>query len=259
MRKITLVFTIAFTLASLTSYAKPLQGQSSQTPSNIFNSTQVGFKQPDYQGDAPSGRDRGTGSRGDCTIAAPGEEGEITLTPLIPSDSRGLTLQESPTVWVQVDYKSKTIGNQLLGEFSLEDAQTSIKFPPKRLSVKLPQTTNVFGIPIPQSLEINKWYRWYLVLDCDSQQSSNNDSVLAIEGIVQRVSRPKIENQLNSQSPQERIATYTEEGIWYDALKETAILRCSNPQNATLGEPWTALLRDVGLDKVALTPLICLE
>ena len=256
MQKITLASTIALTFASFTSYPEMLQEQPNKFPSNTSKSVQVGFKQPDYEGDAPSGRDRGTGSRGDCTIAASGTEGEVTLTPLIPSDSRGITFQESPTVLVQVNYESDKIGNQLFGEFSLEDAQTNIKLPPKRISVTLPQTSGVFSIPIPHTLEINKWYRWYLVLDCNSH---NSDSVLAIEGMVQRVSIPEIETQLNTQFPQERIAIYSEEGIWYDALKETAILRCSNPQNAAFSEPWTALLRDVGLDKVALTPLICPE
>ena len=256
MQKITLASTIVLTLASFTSYPEMLQEQANKTSRNTSKSVQVGFKQPDYEGDAPSGRDRGTGSRGDCTIAAFGTEGEVTLTPLIPSDSRGLTFQESPTVLVHVNYKSDKIGNQLFGEFSLEDAQTNIKLPPKRLYVTLPQTSGVFSISIPHSLEINKWYRWYLVLDCNSH---NSDSVLVIEGMVQRVSRPGIENQLDTQSPQERIAIYTNQGIWYDALKETAILRCSNPQNAAFGEPWKALLRDIGLDKVALTPLICPE
>ncbi|MDJ0679110.1 MAG: DUF928 domain-containing protein [Xenococcaceae cyanobacterium MO_167.B52] len=261
MQKITLTYIIAFLLSFISYSDQRLEEAPSFYGGVISDSllaepddakllseipNQVSFKQPDYGGDAPSGRDRGTGSRGDCMMTVSGKQGTLTLTPLIPSDSRGLTVQESPTIWIQVDYKPKKISDKLLAEFSLEDAQTSIKLAPKRISVTLPQTTNVFSIPIPHSLEVNKWYRWYLVLDCGSD---NSDSVLAIEGMVQRVSLSGIENQLNTQSPQEN--------FWYDALNKTAILHCSNPQNTALREPWIALLRNVGLDKIALTPLIC--
>ena len=257
MQKITLAYTIAFSLASLTSYPEPLQAQPNKTPSNASESVQVGFKQPDYEGNAPSGRDRGTGSRGDCAIAASGTKGEIALTPLMPSDSRGLTVSESPTVWVKVSYNSDQGENELSGEFSLEDAQSYRKLPPKRISVTLPRTSGVFSIPIPHSLEVNKWYRWYLVLDCNSQDSSSSDSVLAIEGMVQRVKLPGSESQLATQTPQERIAIYADQGIWYDALNETVKLSCSNPPSAALGEPLKVLLRDVGLDGVAQNHLIC--
>ena len=257
MQKITLAYTIAFFLASLISYPEPIQAQANKTPSNI--PIQVGFKQPDYEGDAPSGRDRGTGSRGDCAIAASGRQAEIELIPLIPSDSRGLTLSEFPSVWVKVAYNSGEIEQELTGEFSVEDAQTNIKLSPKRTSIALPKTSGVFRIPIPHSLEVNNWYHWYLVLDCNSPDSSKSNSILSIEGIVKRVSLSESQSQLETKTPQERINVYQDQGIWYDALNETARLSCQNPRNTFVRESWAALLRDVGLDEVTQDSPICSE
>ncbi|NES84230.1 MAG: DUF928 domain-containing protein [Moorea sp. SIO2B7] len=254
MKKITLAYAIAFTFASL-GYPQQIQAESNFTRSSITESVQVGFKQPDSKGNAPSGRDRGTGSRGDCPIASSGTEGKITLTPLIPSDSKGLTVEESPTIWIQVSYNSDQIEKEITGEFSLEDSETYLKVAPKQIPVTLPKTSGVFPVSIPHSLEVNKWYRWYLVFDCNSPDSSN-DSVLSIEGIVQRVELPGLKSQLETQTRQERIAIYKDKGIWYDVLHEAAMLRCSNPENAA---PWRELLRDddVKLAEIEQYKLIC--
>ncbi|MGK7917141.1 MAG: DUF928 domain-containing protein [Prochloraceae cyanobacterium] len=254
MQKITLTYIVAFSLF-LIGYSKSLKAQTDVWLASEQNN-QTSFQQPDYEGDAPSGRDRGTGSRTNCPLATSGTAGDISLTPLIPADSRGLTVQESPTIWVRVNYKPDKIEQQLVGEFSLEEIQTNLKLSPKQISVTLPQTSDVFSIPIPHSLEENKWYRWYLVLDCNSQDS---DSVWSIDGAIRRVELSDIENQLDTLSPQERIAIYSNQGIWYDALNETAILFCRNQQNPALKQPWSNLLEDVGLENLAQYTPKCLK
>lgn len=261
MQKISLIYAIAFFL-SLTNYPEATQAQyHAQVSSEDLISNQLGFKQPDYTGDAPSGRDRGTGSRGDCPLATPSIQGKVTLTPVIPTDSRGLTTKASPTLWIQVSYASNQIAKELSGELSVEDAQTFSKLHPKTMPVKLPKSSGVFSIPLSHSLEVNKWYRWYLILDCNSQDSSGSDSVMSVQGMVKRVELPEVENQLANQGPQERVKVYAERGIWYDALDETAQLSCTEDeeQHVPRAQSWQVLLRDdeVAWDEIAQTPLIC--
>ena len=256
MQKFTLTCAIAV-FVSFSSYPLETQAQLTQLTSADLIPTQFGFQQPDYTGDAPSGRDRGTGSRGDCPLAA-GTQGKVTLTPLIPTDSRGLTTKASPTLWVQVAYASNQIDQELSGELSVEDAQTFTKLPPQTIPITLPKNSAVFSIPLPHSLEINKWYRWYLVLDCKASNSGGSDAVMSIEGMVKRVELPELEHQLETQPIQERIKIYAQWGIWYDALDGATQLSCGEEQNRA-NQSWQVLLRDddVDWDKVGQTPLIC--
>ena len=125
--------------------------------------------------------------------------------------------------------------------------------------VELPKSSGVFSIPLSHSLEVNKWYRWYLILDCNSPDSSGSDSVMSVQGMVKRVELPEVENQLATQDPQERIKVYAERGIWYDALDDGAQLSCTKEQNRAIAPFWQILLKDdeVAFDEIAQTPLIC--
>ena len=263
MPKITLMCAIAFSMV-FSHHFQTTQAQlraqlTAKDPDPIPN--QLDFKQPDYNGDAPSGRDRGTGSRGDCKLAAAGTKGQVKLIPLIPTDSRGLTTKQSPTLWFQVTYTSNQIAEELSGELSVEDAQTFSKLPPQTMPVKLPKGSGVFGVPLSHSLEVNKWYRWYLILGCNSPDSSESDSVMFVQGMVKRVELGEVENQLGTKSSSEQVKVYAQQGIWYDALDETAQLSCSEEKNGAITQSWQILLRDdqVGLDEISQTPLICLD
>ena len=258
MQKISLIYTITFFL-SLTNYPEATHAQFyPQLSSEDLIPHQLAFKQPDYEGDAPSGRDRGTGSRGNCPLAA-GREEKVNLIPLIPKDSRGLTSKASPTLWVQVSYASNQRAKELFAELSVEDTQTFSKLAPKTMSVELPTSSGVFSILLSHSLEMNKWYRWYLILDCNSPDSSGRGSVISVQGMVKRVELPEFENQLATQDLQERIKVYAEQGLWYDVLDETAQLSCSEEKNGASTQSWQVLLTDdeVALDDIAQTPLIC--
>ncbi|GAB4543088.1 MAG: DUF928 domain-containing protein [Pleurocapsa sp.] len=227
------------------------QEQSNQSPSKTSESRRVDFKPPDYEGDAPSGRTRGTASRG-CSLARSDSGEGLEISALIPSDSRGLTGSESPTIWLDVSYnQSKMIGKKVVGEFSLEEVQTNKKILPKRTKVTLPSNSGFFSIPIPQSLESNKWYRWYLVLDCNFVSSSNSNSILSLEGLVKRVELPELKHQLKTQSVEEKISIYAQQGLWYDALNETAQLSCNQPDNPYSGKVWAILLKEIGLDSIS--------
>lgn len=257
MVKIKLLYGIAFALTTLTSYPAPAQLM--ESTGNRSESIAVEFKEPDYSGDAPSGRRRGTGSRGDCPMAVSETGGNLSVTPVIDNDSRGWTVNESPTIWVHVSYESESVERVLYGEFSLQDLTTQTKLAPKYLPVTLPSRSGVFSIPLPYSLEVGKWYRWYLILDCNSPDLFDNDSFLFIEGFLKRVELPEFKDHLDNKTSQKLITVYAQNGIWYDALNESAKLRCSNPQNYTFTEAWSRLLKAVELDKIAQESLICRE
>ncbi|WP_424096373.1 DUF928 domain-containing protein [Moorena producens] len=257
MVKIKLLYGIAFALTTLSNY--PAQAQLMESTGNRSESIAVEFKEPDYSGDAPSGRRRGTGSRGDCPMAVSETGGNLRVTPVIHKDSRGWTVNEFPTIWVHVSYESESVERVLYGEFSLQDLTTQTKLAPKYLPVTLPSRSGVFSIPLPYSLEVGKWYRWYLILDCNSPDSFDNDSFLFIEGFLKRVELPEFKHQLDNKTSQKLITVYAKNGIWYDALNESAKLRCSNPQNSTFTEAWFRLLKVVELEEIAQESLICRE
>jgi hypothetical protein len=208
--------------------ASESSSQDDQKTASNQEQKQTTFVQPDYSGEAPIGRARGTGTRGGgCEQLA-----NLEMIPLLPADGRGLTKSESPKVWFYVNYGEENLSpnSTLNAEFALEEIKT---YQGTRLDVSLPKQSGVFAVEIPESLDPNQWHRWYLSLDCSGSQ--NQDTAFAVwEGLVKRV-------PTDSSSKE----NYAQQGIWYDALAEAAQNKCQNPT------AWNSLLSQVGLTDVA--------
>ncbi len=246
---------ILFSLATLNCYRVLAQStarnfKQPQSPNSSplehsegLGSRVVDFKQPPPDDNAPTGRTRGTGTRGECPIK---------VTPIIPLDSKGLTVAESPTIWFYVNYPANASTNNVTGEVSLEDTQTYNQLAPRKTTVSLPATSGVFSITLPHSLAQEQWYRWYLAINCNSIANSNSNSILVIEGLVSRVAP---QNRLAA-TIQEEVASYAQQGIWYDALNSAATLAC---QNSPQDRAWMSLLNhdSVQLNEIAQVSLIC--
>jgi len=250
MKKTTVLYAIAFAFSSFGNSSEQLQVQPALP---IGDFLQVAFTQPKAPPDAPKGRERGTGSRSGCSIAAsPETKVNLTLTPLIPyKDSTGYTSVESPTIWVNVSYKTEIPDNKKIsGRVLVQHPKTHEDLLPSPISVTLPRTSGTFSIPFPYSLNSGEWSRWYLEL---------NDCEIYVEGLVQRVNPQELKNQLEGKTPQERFAFYVEKGLWYDALNEAIEIRCRNQQSSSSNDPWEVLLSadEVKLQEITKTPLIC--
>ncbi len=255
MKKHKIAYAILFYLATLNCYpvlaqSKPIGFKQPQSPNSSprehsegLGSRVVDFKQPPPDDDAPTGRTRGTGTRGECPI---------TVTPIIPLNSRGLTVAESPAIWFHVNYPANASTDNITGEVSLEDTQTYSQLAPRKTTVSLPSTSGIFSITLPHSLAQEQWYRWYLAINCNSITNSHSHSILVIEGLVSRIAP---QTQLAA-TIQEEVASYAQQGIWYDALNSAAALAC---QNSPQDEAWVSLLNhdSVQLNEIAQAPLIC--
>lgn len=259
MRQTRLICALAFALASIADYPKHVQAQLTEPNNNVSESEQLtAFQQPPPPDDAPDGRRRGTGSRTEYSSNS-GRRGNITLTPLIPSDSWGYTISESPIIWVYIQHSSGKSTEKIQGRFSLQDPTKNKELLPN-ISVTLPQESGIFGIRLPHSYSLpsGKMYRWYLALD-----DCEDDCEIFVDGWVRR----QVENSENrelqrqlaqAKTAQERYILYSQAGIWYDAMNEAAQIRCNNLQNHSLNDPLAIALKAVELEDIAQTPLICM-
>ncbi len=236
-----------------------LPAQITESQQNIQGYLPINFKQPKAPPDAPKvGRGQGGASRGECLVAD--STSKITLTPLVPSNGWGWTASESPTLWVYVSYSSDRFEGEipLTAELSVEERQTDTKLEPKSYPLELPRTSGIFSITLPHSLELNEWYRWYLVLNCDTENTSFGDA-LQIEGVLQRRELNELGYDSQSRTSSELISLYAENHIWYDTFHEAALLHCNNGQDNEFNNYWKTLLKsdEVNLNEVSDRAIIC--
>ncbi|NJM72342.1 MAG: DUF928 domain-containing protein [Scytonema sp. RU_4_4] len=244
-------FTITLTLLGFISYPMSVLAQSHMPESNNPNITPILSQQQQNDGSSQGrpGKRKGTGSRGNCHAV------KIPLTALVSSNDLSLSVEENPTFWFFVPYKSDAISS---GEFSLQDEANNDVY---RTSFTLPFGAGIvsFNLPSTISLEINKKYQWYFKLYCkNANRQASTKGADFVYGLVQRVTlKPEIEHQLKAATaPRSRIAIYAQNRIWQSALTELAKLRLADPQNTNLYKDWDNLLRDMGLENLAEEPIL---
>ena len=257
MHKITNTSAITMALVSLTSYPMPVLA--SPTPvSNNPNNLGVHFVQQPQLPDngTPTGRREGAAGRGNCAT-------ESRLTALVPAFEKtladdggkatyvwGKTIAEYPTFWFYVPYSSASLRSV---EFVLQDGEDDVY----RSPVTLPQTPGIVSFRLPPKatpLEVGKMYRWFFKVNvsCDRQQPSNVKDY--VEGWVQRVGlNSRVTHQLETATPQQRIAIYAANGIWHEALSAIADL---GGTETTIKAYWTELLQSAGLSDIASKPIV---
>ena len=251
---------LIFSLINLTILPSGLSAQTAQSQQNTGERLPIKFKPPKPPPDAPKvGRGQGGASRGECSFAD-SSSSKIALTPLIPTNGWGLTTSESPTLWVYVAYPSgkREEATPLTAELSVEERKTDTKLEPKSYSIELPKSSGIFSINLPHSLELNKWYRWYLAISCQTENISSDD-VLQIEGILQRKELNDLKHQTESSNPSELISLYTENHLWYDTFHQAILLHCDERENNKLKNYWQTLLKSnaVKLDKIGDRHVFC--
>lgn len=190
----------------------------------------------------------GAGARG-CLESEPiAQTSKKPLTALVPVYSAsevvwGVTTAEHPTLWFYVPYLRPATG-----KFVLQDGEENSVY---EADLTLPETPGVVSISLPSTappLEIGKPYHWYFKVYCQSQQPP-----FFVDGWITRNSlNPALTSQLEQATPQQRIALYAANGIWHEALTSAAELRSANPN----APEWTALLEAVGLDAIAIEPIV---
>lgn len=235
---------LTFTFASFISYASPLWAQSAGNLNELLSSGQANFTLPDFSDVGRPRRRIGGGSRGPCRVT-----NNLPLTALAPYNSAGLTIAETPTFWFYVPY---TLTPDHSVEFVLKDGNNEVYKTRFSGNETTPGIVNLH-LPSTVSLEAEKDYNWYLLVYCDPQ---NQNRFVYVDGLVRRIQRPDIESQLESATPQERIALYATEGLWYDTLTHLAENLRASPHNRRINQDWANLLRSVGLEPLASEPFV---
>jgi hypothetical protein len=244
-------FSLALILFSLINYPTFILAQTSiQASKNLNNSTRL---PPQTQDDGSSqgrpSRRTGTGSRGTCpAVSKP-------LTALVPSNNITLSVEENPTFWFFVPYKSEAINS---GEFSLQDEANKDVY---RTAFTFPKGQGIVSLTVPQEISLtpNKTYQWYFKLYCKPPNlSASSKASDFVYGSVQRVTlKPQIENQLKvATAPLSRITIYSQNAIWHSAITELAKLRLAEPQNPTVKDNWADLLTSLDLENLAQEPIL---
>lgn len=202
---------------------------------------------PATSGSGVAGNRQAGAIRGGCF------KGQQTLTALVPASGLGATFDEYPTLsWYMPETSALALELVLLDSNAQEiystrhtlakSSEDSVS-PPGIMSLTLPAFANL------SPLAINQEYQWQLSLICGFQDSSAD---VTVEGLIRRVPLdPILARRLQWASPQERMDIYSQQVVWYDALKTMLTLKRDRPRDNDLKVAWEELLESVGLQKIA--------
>jgi hypothetical protein len=187
---------------------------------------------------APGNRE--SGSTRSTTCIAPSDD----LVALVPETNFGLTAKGYPTFYFYVPpTEAEQVKFVLLNDATNElvyEGRFSTQGAGGIASVTLPQNG------LQQPLEVDQTYVWYLAIVCDAADPSAD---VVVEGYVQRVS-PLAE--VAETTPAELPALYAEQGLWYDALAASAMLKTDDRGTSA----WNTLLDAVELNELISLPLL---
>ncbi|MBD2567882.1 DUF928 domain-containing protein [Anabaena lutea] len=196
------------------------------------------------------GKDPNPPTVGAATRSASCLQGKQEITPLIPADKLGLTLNGHPTFyWSVSTLPVKT------AQFTIETNGDEQPF--YETDIKLPEQPGIFSFTLPKNtpeLPVGKTYRWYLTIICDGEDSSNNPFV---EGLVERIQAElPLSDTLAKATARQLPTIYAEYGIWHEALTTSVELRCTQPNDLVVKLNWRQLLTSVGLNDILSEPLL---
>ncbi len=216
-----------------------LETRSSTLPERLV--FQENFDPP---GDGEPKDSSGAGSR-DGLRCSPEEQ---QIRPLMPKRNYGLTLQERPSILVDLP---KTSAQQVV--LTLQDEAGEYY---ERAFLPITNAAGIVSFTLPDQkspLAVGKNYQWSLVVVC-GETVQPDDPIF--RGWVQRVARTsELESELGQKSVIEQAALYGAKGYWYDMLMVMAQARRSHPDDTQLTALWRNLLESVGLGAIASDPL----
>lgn len=261
----TAALVMAWGLASVIAFI-PTKAQSIQPHSEVeserlyFVSPSLASSANDFEEEGrPTQRTAG-GDRNSCVerlIALIPGKGEIQSQPEACGGESvafpTLTMVEFPAFWFYVPAQSTAA---LSAEFVLLDDQEQ---PVLIQPISLSDNPGVVSVSPSRPLATGKQYRWIFSLLVDPDRPSRNP---AVEGLIRRIEpNSTLLSQIEgAESPRERVAIYSRQGIWHEALTILANLRQAAPEDPRLLTDWTDLLDSVGLGSIASIPVVdCCE
>jgi len=172
----------------------------------------------------------------------------LFLTVLVP-EQIALTTQAQPSLYW---YQSKEAKTQF------EVTVTEPKNPKPLLALKSGSQTpaGIHAIRLSKfdvNLKPNVLYRWSVAVVVDPADRSQD--VIAT-GVIKRIDPSSdLASKLAQASDSDKAALYAENGIWYDALQSISDQIDKSPKDAALHQERADLLKQVGMDDVAVSDL----
>ncbi len=172
------------------------------------------------------------------------------LTAMAPSNNVATTVSANPTLFWYVPRTTAKFARLII-----LDNQTK-KFV-YQTTLPLQGTPGVVKLSLPKtvSLEPGKNYLWNLFLICNPGLQEDD---LLLQGLIERTELTAEQKTQLAQTtdPLKQAEVYAEAQIWQETLALVAQLRQERPNDPTVTEAWTELLKSVGLQKIATVPLI---
>jgi hypothetical protein len=200
----------------------------------------------------------GVGACGGCVVPR-----GTPATTLVPLSGIGKTVAEYPTLFW---YIPKTTGWGI--KLRLQDASNQEVYSTKYAFTHYTEedsfgdeveiatgTPGIFSLQLPGEatrppllppLEIGQQYRWILRIICNPLDPSGD---IYIDGAIKRVQLNPIDERFLAQAtPEEHLAFYTKERIWYETVDTLMQLRRERPDDQDVTDAWNKLLKSVELD-----------
>jgi Domain of Unknown Function (DUF928) len=256
MKRLLQSFALTGTLSLLSGFDSLVTLQAAPMLPSLVASISYTPPSPPPDRGAPGNRGEGASrgcAAGSQTLMALVPEQTLNVTTTATTQIWGLTSTDHPRFWFSVPHDPATVSAI---EFVLQNAQDQTVY---RTPVPVPSTPGIIAVQLPTTatgLEINQPYHWFFKVRaaCEPNQAATLEYV---EGWVQRTQlNPGLSDRLAQATPQQKAVLYAENGIWYDALTALAELKLARPEDRAIAQDWTALLKAVGLEKLATQPLV---
>lgn len=203
----------------------------------------------------PSNLKRPDGRQGAATRTICAKD-HFAFEPVVPMSNYGQTVEAFPTFyWYLANHAFSW------ARFELYAAQPKTL---KRESDPIYQTTfrlmpgkTLASLTLPASaglppLEKGRDYLWEVTLICSQggpDDDTANGSQLSVQSWISRV-EPSAGLKAKLMKTPRRYEAYAEEGLWYDAVHDLALLRQQQPQQSRFTADWHDLLQETTLRSI---------
>jgi len=256
---------LALTLGLVGNLPAGVQAQLGGSPLSRDIPTEWEFTPPDSQGPDIARNTQGGGTRGDC-IANENQD----LIALVPKSGIGTTIAEYPTLsWYlpkntgwgveltvkdannQEVYSTKYAFAHYTGQDSKGEPEEYVAGAPGIMSLTLPALESSVLPP-----EMGQQYQWQLRLICTPPKENDFSRDVYIEGAFERVEPDSnLTRRLQQATPEQRVAIYAKERLWYETLNTLVELRRNRPDDPGIKAAWSQLLRSVELEAISEEPV----
>lgn len=201
-------------------------------------------------------------TRGACDLNL--EEISTPLTPLVPENDFGITLQGYPTFFVYVPELPDTAEIEfVVTEWEFNETESGTDVSDRDLyaaTFDAPEEAGILALTLPsqdeagnaiEPLRVEGHYTWFVRVICDAERPTRYGPDIWVEAWVKRLNpSDRFAATLASATSLQRQELYAETGVWYDAIATLAQLRRDDPTPA-VDAAWRELLESVGLNEVA--------